>query len=116
MHSQWLRSLNFYKTEMSVLRGILTEIAGKYTASDVLKEVEHFESQFKIQTNNIDIIAHDIHVNMSKIASETQRSSAGYIDGALLEEHTALGVTAEDEEKIVSELVHSFRRFATKWM
>lgn len=29
MHNQWLRTLNFYKTETAIMRGLLTEVAGK---------------------------------------------------------------------------------------
>lgn len=116
MHNQWLRNMNFYKTEVSILKGILTEIAGKYTGNEVSKVVEHFENQFLIQNNNIDAICHDIHANIDKIAREAQQSSAGYIDGALLEEHTLLGNRADDEERIANELVHSFRKFAERWM
>ena len=116
MHNQWLRSLNFYKTEMGILKGFLTEIAGKNTGSEATKEVEHFENQFKVQTHNIDILCHDIHVNLDAIRTAAQNASAGYVDGKLLTDHTALGNKADDLEKTVSELIQSFRRFAQKWM
>ena len=116
MHNQWLRSLNFYKTEMTILKGMLTEIAGKNTGAEVMKEVEHFENQFKVQTNNIDVVSHDIHVNLDAISKAAQSSSAGYIDGSLLTSHTALGHKADEVEKGVIELVRSFRKFAEKWM
>jgi hypothetical protein len=116
MHNQWLRSLNFYKTELGILKGLLTEIAGKNTGSEATKEVEHFENQFKVQTNNIDMLCHEIHVNIDAISKAAQHASAGYVDGKLLTDHTALGNKADDLEKIVTELVHSFRKFAQKWM
>jgi len=116
MHNQWLRSLNFYKTELSILKGLLTEIAGKNTGSEATKEVEHFENQFRIQTNNLDILGHEIHVNIDAISRAAQNASAGYVDGELLTDHTALGNRADDLEKVVTELIHSFRSFAQKWM
>jgi hypothetical protein len=115
-HSRWLRSLNFYKTEISILRGILTQVAGKNTSDEVMKEVEHFENQFTIQTDNIDRLSHDIHKNLSEIASQVQKSSAGYVDGELLTEHTILGSKFESEERIIAELTQMFRKFAEKWM
>jgi hypothetical protein len=116
MHSQWLRILNFYQTEIGFLREILTEIAGKYTGNEVAKEVEHFENQFTIQKDNMDILVHDIHANVTTISEEAEASSAGYINGKLLEEHTTLGERTESEEKAVMELILSFRKFAAKWM
>lgn len=116
MHNQWLRNLSFYKTEIAIQRGILTEIAGKYTSQEVLKDVAHFENQFKIQTNNIDTLAHDTHVNIGRIAREAQASSAHYIDAGLLTEHDVLGEKVQGEESTASDLLRSFRQFAEKWM
>lgn len=116
MHNQWLRALNFYKTEIAIHKGILTEIAGKNTGTDVMKQVEHFENQFKIQNNNISVLLHEIHNNVSNIAKQAAASSAGYIDGALLEEHRALSAKTEAQERISSDLVHEFRRFAERVM
>lgn len=115
-HSLWLRSLNFYKTEIGILKGILTEIAGKYTSTDILKEVEHFENQFKLQINNVDILSHDIHVNLQSIAAQASQANAGYIDGQLVADHTALGERFEAEEMVMKDLVRSFRKFAEQWM
>ncbi len=116
MHNQWLRTLTFYKTEFAIQKGLLTEIAGKYTGADVLKEVEHLENQFKIQSDNIDKISHEIHGNISQIAQQAHQSTAGYIDDVLVKEHTNLGVKTDDQTKLSAELVKEFRRFAEKTM
>lgn len=116
MHNQWLRTLNFYKTEIAIQKGILTEIAGKNTNTEMLKDVEHFENQFNIQNNNIDAIAHDIHVNIDTISKQANSSRAGYIDGQLHADHTRLGNATDDEAKAMTEIIHSFRIFAAKWM
>jgi hypothetical protein len=115
-HSYWLRTMNFYKTEISILRGILTEIAGKNTGADVMKEVEHFENLFMVQVDNIDRLSHDIHVNMSAIAKASMDANAGYIDGALVATHTELGTRYHDVEHVVRNAVDSFRKFAEQWM
>lgn len=115
-HNRWLRGLNFYKTEIGFLKTILTEIASKNTGSDVMKEVEHFENQFKVQTDNIDRLAHDIHVNIDTIGREAQNASAGYIDGALLTRHQQLGEQYDAIERVATETIQSFRRFAEQWM
>ena len=116
MHNHWLRTLNFYKTEISILRNLLTEIAGKNTNPEMLKEVEHYENQFNVQSNIIDTIAHGIHVNIDAISKASGNSTAGYIDGQLLADHTKLGSDTEYEEKVMIDMIHSFRRFAATWM
>ncbi len=115
-HNQWLRSLNFYKTEIAILKGILTEIAGKNTGTDAMKDVEHFENQFKVQNEQIDTLAHDIHVNVDAIGTQAQLPNASYVDGPLLTKHHKLGEQFDITEQVIRELIQSFRRFAEKWM
>jgi hypothetical protein len=115
-HNDWLRALAFYKQELSILKQRLTEVAGKNSHSDVLKQVEHFENQFDIQANNINKLSHDIKANVSNAGIEAKASGAGYIDGDLLTQHTAIGQKFEAEEKTINELRHSFTQFAAQWM
>jgi len=115
-HNSWLRGLDFYKTEINILKGYLTEIAKKNTGPDVMREVEHFENQFTVQQEKIDALNHSIVSNLNHISREAQRSSVHYIDGALLTDHTILGQKYNTEERIANDLRHSFRRFAEQWM
>ncbi len=115
-HNEWLRSLDFYKGELTILRGRLTEIAGKNSASDAMAKVEHFENQFIIQIDNIDRLVHDIKVNVSAVSQQAIASSAGYIDGALVETHKELSQKVKTEEGIINSLRHEFNDFATVWM
>jgi len=115
-HGDWLRSLDFYKQEIGVLRSRLTEVAGKNTAPDVMKQVEHYENQFKVQVNNIDTLAHEIKTNVESIGKEAHASTAGYVDSSLLAHHNTLGQRFDTEEKTVKDLRHSFMNFAAEWM
>ncbi len=112
-HTDWLRSLDFYKDEIKILRDRLTEIAGKNTNREVMKEIEHFENQFDIQAENIHKLSHEIKHNVKVAGREAHNSGAGYIDGMLLEEHNTLGDRFHTEEKTVNELRQSFNRFAS---
>ena len=81
-----------------------------------MKGVETFENRFKLQTENIDSLAHEIHINIDAIAKEAKTSNAGYIDGSLVGIHTTLGERFMMEEKSVIGLIGEFRKFAEKWM
>lgn len=115
-HSDWQRSLDFYKSELGILKGRLTEIASKNTHAEVLRHVEHFENQFKLQTYNIQSLAHDIKAHIKTIGKEAEVSKAGYVDGELSSQHRILSQRYESEEKIVNELRQSFNKFAVEWM
>jgi len=115
-HTDWLRGLDFYKDEIKILRDRLTEVASKNTNREVMKEIEHFENQFDVQAENIHKLVHDIQHNIKVAGREAHNSGAGYIDGALLEQHTLLGDRFQTEEKTVNELRQSFNRFASVYM
>ena len=115
-HNDWQRSLDFYKSELGILKDRLTEIAGKNSHKEVLTQVEHFENQFKLQTYNIQALNHDIKAHVKIISKEAEASKAGYVDGELSAQHRILGQRYESEEKIVNELRHSFNQFAAEWM
>lgn len=115
-HNEWLRSMDFYKGELTILRGRLTEIAGKNSASEAMSKVEHFENQFTIQIDNIDRLVHDIKINLSAVSQQAIASTAGYIDGSLVEAHKELSNKVKTEESIINGLRHEFNDFAAVWM
>lgn len=115
-HTDWLRALDFYKQELNVLKERLTEVARKNTGNDVMKNVEHFENQFKVQLQNIDMLRHDIHTNIASTSNEAQKSKAGYIDSTLLTQHNNLKQKYVTEEKTINDIRNNFNRFAAEWM
>lgn len=115
-HTDWLRGLDFYKQEIKILKKRLTDIAGRNTHFDVMREVEHFENQFDIQAENIHRLAHDIKANVKNTAIETKNSGAGYIDGMLFDQHNELGERYIAEEKTINELRQSFQQFSSAWL
>jgi hypothetical protein len=115
-HGDWLRALDFYKQEIGILKGRLTEIASKNTGPDAMKQVEHFENQFKIHINNSDELKHEINANVSETSRQAQAAKAGYIDSDLMTRHLKLEHAFSSEEKVVNELRQDFNKFAAKWM
>ena len=115
-HSDWLRSLDFYKHELGILKQRLTEVAGKNSGHEVMAKVEHFENQFMVQQENIDQLSHDIRVNLDAISKAAEESAAGYIEGDLVTKHNSFGQKFKDEEKVINDLRHEFNEFASVWM
>ncbi len=114
-HNDWLRGLDFYKQELTILKERLTEIAGKNTGSDVSSMAEHFENQFKLQVTNMDQLRHNINENLQAIAEEAQ-GNAGHVAEALVTTHSSLKEQYTRLEEVIIELRHDFNRFAAKWM
>lgn len=115
-HQNWLSALVFYKDELNVLRERLTEIAGKNSSKELLAQVEHFENSITLQQENIDILKHDINLNLTEIAKQLKTNTAGYVDNELHKLHTQQKDRFEATEKVIGELRHDFNRFAVRWM
>lgn len=115
-HNEWLRSLNFYKQEINILKGRLTEIGGKNTGDDVSKHVEQFENKFKVHVDNIDRLNHDITENITEAGKQAKDSGAGYIDAQLFSKHDELEQAFHTEEKSINSLRQEFNQFAAAKM
>ena len=57
--NDWLRELEFYKQELSVLTGRLEEVAAKNTSNETMAQVEHFQNRFILLKEQHDILRHD---------------------------------------------------------
>ena len=114
-HSAWLKSLDFYDEEFSILENRLVEIVKKNNGQEAMAGVEHFQNQFIVQRNNIDELMHSIKEHAGKVASDSQ-AHAGKIESGLVDEHNSLHEQFDIFEKIVKDLRLEFNLFLSKWM
>lgn len=114
-HNDWLRALNFYKEEIKILNGRLTEIAGKYTSNEVAAQVEHFQNQFILHRNNEEKLEHDIRLNLEQIATDAEMQT-GFVSNNLLERLRQNQQEFLSEEQHVNQLRHEFNIFCSSWM
>ncbi len=114
-HSEWKNALGFYKDELTIFKNRLIEVASKNTSLEIAKEVEHFQNQFLIQHENIDILHHDINEHLKTISHEMQ-THAGHVTHEQLDLHQALSTRFETEQKIFKELKDSYMDFLSKVM
>jgi hypothetical protein len=61
LHSEWKQKLQFYKDDLESISKRLEEVVIKNSSTEVLAQAEHFQNQFIIQRNEIDILLHDIN-------------------------------------------------------
>ena len=86
-HTEWQNKLDFYKDEVKVMENRLTEVSQKNTATEVRKEIEHFQNQFIIQKENISNISHHISREEKQIQSEIKNNPIAS-DHRKTEDHT----------------------------
>ena len=114
-HSTWLNALDFYKKDLAILESRLAEIASKNFNFDARAGMEHFQNQFIVQRNNIDILSHDIREH-SQLAAADAKRHPGHIDKARITEHKKVEDEVKVFEKVMSDLRHEFNGYLSKWM
>lgn len=114
-HAEWLNKLSFYKDELGIMKSRLAEIAQKNSSGDVLAKVEHFQNQFIVQAEQLDIVKHNINehevylqqrLNENQVAADRQTSS----DSPQIRE------SVESFERIFNGLRQEFNQFLSKTM
>ena len=114
-HQSWTRELRFYKDELNLFKKRLEEVSGMYTSKEVTGKLEHFQNQFMVQRENIDILHHDINEHLNGMATEMQQH-AGHISSDQLSTNRILQDRFESETKIYNGLKDEFTAFVEKLM
>jgi hypothetical protein len=114
-NQDWLKRLDFYKEDLSILRERLDEVTSKNNHVDFLKSVEHFQNQFIIQRNHIDELAHQIKVNENILVALIEDNPIA-VDHRKVESHDAEAEFIGFFEKNFAELRAEFNVFLDKWM
>lgn len=114
-NTEWSNKLNFYRDELDILKKRLAEIAAKNNQQEVMKEVEHFQNQFIIQSNNIDEIAHTVRMNEKTLVEEMRKNPVA-VDHRKVDDHTDERELVNGFEKNLIEIRNEFNRFASKWL
>jgi hypothetical protein len=58
--NDWLRELDFYRQETSMLEKRLEDVVKSNNKPDVLAQVEHFQNKFILYREQMDVLAHNI--------------------------------------------------------
>lgn len=109
-YGEWKSNLSFYKDELNVFKKRLTEIVAKNNGKEIMRQVEHFENQFLLQGENIDILQHDISTHLGSMAAEA-KEHAGHISTAQIAVDAQLKDRVESEAKVFAELRDEFMHF-----
>ncbi|GAB2984153.1 hypothetical protein GCM10027049_22240 [Mucilaginibacter puniceus] len=115
LNNDYLRGIEFYKQELSIMQGRLEEIAADNTSKEVSQQVEHFQNQFLIHSNYLDEIKHRIKSDLKSIESQLHKTRV-FVSEDTAVEYDNVNEQYITEEKLFNEMRHEFNRFAAKWM
>ena len=114
-NQDWLKSLEFYKEEITILNKRLEEVTVKNNAPEFLKDVEHYQNQFIVQRNNIDELAHSIKMNEQEIVKEVNANPVA-VEHRKVESHESEADFLGYFEKNFATLRTDYNKFLSKWM
>jgi len=114
-HFDWLKAIDFYKDDLSVLQKRLAEVAFKNTGKEVMADVEHFQNQIIVQRNNLEELSHGIYEHIHHVV-EDSRVHAGRVAQPLVEEHSQKKDEFQSLMHVIKGLRSEFNHFIAKWI
>jgi len=114
-HKEWLNKLSFYKDDLTVMQSRLGEVAAKNTLQEALVMVEHFQNQFKIQYEQIDILKHEINQHSANIEASISNNPVAS-DHRTMEDHAPEREKIDKFEELFASLRKDLLGFLAKWM
>ena len=109
----WHRELQFFMDELGVFKNRLNEVANKNTHQDVLIQVEQFENKFRIMSNNIDELLHDVQLK-EDVISHHSVAQPKYIHVKMMDVDVNIQDLMEYTSKDFYETKHEFYKFLAK--
>jgi hypothetical protein len=114
-HVIWLNKMSFYKDELKVMNSRLEEIAAKNSSKEVLSQVEHFQNQFIVQNENIDVIKHSVNEHESFIQREITLAPTAN-QHQLFADSPQIREKVDTFEKNFNQLRQEYNKFLSKHM
>ena len=112
-HNEWQNKIKFYKDELKKFETELSEAIKVNADHDSMAEVEHFQNQFIMQREHLDIMRHDFKQYENAIEHMQQHEVDNTVEGL----HVLQGNNKErleQFEKLFHELRHEFYEFLHK--
>ncbi len=114
-HELWAMEVKFYREELKLYQKWLEEVAAKNTHEDVLKQVEHFQNQFIIQKNQLNVLKHQIKAHEQWLSGYAVAHPVA-IDRVTFSDHAVMRENVATSKKLFTDLKAEFKRFIEEKM
>lgn len=109
-HKQWMNELKFWEDEIKSFDIRLGEIVTRYTSNEIRARVEHFQNQFILHDEVIDIMKKEVKTHEKVIANYAEDHPVA-IDRVHFDDHTNLRERMDTQRKIYGELKMEYFSF-----
>ena len=114
-HKEWLNVLSFYQEDILTMKKRLEEVASKNTDREIHAWVERFQNKIIIQTEQIDILKHEINDCESDIVGNIENNPVAS-DRRKLDDHAELRDRFQTFELLFNKLRKDLNVFVAKWL
>lgn len=111
--TEWMREVTFYKEELNVLKTRLEDVVARNTDTEVLAQVDHFENKFKVLSNNLDILKHDINLAHEDVL-KTIASKPNHTHEKSEDPNDGLAARVSDLTSDINNTRHELTKFLSK--
>ena len=112
-HQLWLSEALCYGYELSLYKKRLENISFRNTAQEIEKQVEHFQNQFIVQKEQLDLLKHETVVHEQWLAQCAKENPIA-ADHRLFTDHQATHEKINTFKKIYNDLKAEFNRFLSE--
>ena len=114
-HELWAMEVKFYRDELKLYQKWLEEVAAKNTHVEVLKQVEHFQNQFFIQKNQLNVLKHQIKTHEHWLSGYAAEHPVA-INHVTFADHAVMRENVKTSKKLFEDLKTEFKRFIEEKM
>ncbi|MES2796141.1 MAG: hypothetical protein V4683_09255 [Bacteroidota bacterium] len=111
----WIREIQFYKSEIPFFKKRLEEIATDYSSSTILAQVDHFENRLLIMRNHYDELLHDLNLKEQEILGNAS-ANPKYINAKMLEIDSKILDLVDYTGHEFKDFKAEFYKFLSKYM
>jgi uncharacterized coiled-coil DUF342 family protein len=112
-HNEWQNKIKFYRDEIKGLNNQLSEMVTKGISPLTLASIEHFQNQFILQNEHLDIMRHDFKQHENNIEA-IQKGLPDTQHEALTGNHETHREKLDQFVKIFHDLRSEFNAFKTE--
>jgi len=114
-HQNWKSELHFWKDELRTFNNRLSELVTRYTANDVLKQLDHYQNQFALHSGLIEDLEETIEKHEARIAGQSKTEKEA-LDVSLAKTHLDFREKMQKQRHIYNDLKKDFFKFLGKYM
>ena len=114
-HVQWRSELMFWEEQIASYIRRLEEVVTRYTENGVRAQVEHFQNQFILHNDVIDVLKKDIKKHEQHLADYAQEHPVA-VNHVHFDDHSQLRDRMETQRSIYHDLKTKYFRFLSASM